>query len=54
MTQAERDRLVTLRKVRKGMLTQADAGAELGVSERQIRRLLVRLKDQGDKSVSTA
>jgi transposase len=51
MTQAERDRLVVLKKTRKGLLTQREAAQELKVSERQVRRMLGRLKKVGDKSV---
>jgi hypothetical protein len=51
MTQAERDRLVVLKKARKGLVTQHEAALELEVSARQIRRLLERLKQVGDKSV---
>jgi len=51
MTQAERDRLVALKKTRKGLLTQKEAAQELEVSERQVRRMPGRLKEVGDKSV---
>jgi transposase len=51
MTQQERDRLVTLKKTKKKVLTQQTAAEELGVTVRHVRRLLVRLKEQGDKSV---
>ena len=51
MTQEERDRLVVLKKTKKGLMTQKEAGEELQVSERQIRRILRRLKADGDKSV---
>jgi transposase len=51
MTQAERDQLVVLKKTKKGLLTQKEAAAELRVSERQIRRMVRRLKSGGDKSV---
>ncbi len=51
MTQAERDRLVVLKKTRKGLLTQKEAAQEMEVSERQVRRMLGRLKEVGDKSV---
>ena len=40
MTQAERDRLVALKKAKKKLITQKQAAAEIGVSERQVRRLL--------------
>jgi transposase len=51
MSQAERDRLVTLRKVKKRVITQAEAAAELGVSVRQVKRLLKALKKRGDQAV---
>ena len=51
MTQAERDRLVTLKKAKKRLITQKEAAEELGVTERQVRRLLWALKKRGDKAV---
>ena len=40
MSQAERDRLVVLRKAQKNLITQVQAANELGVSVRQVRSLL--------------
>jgi hypothetical protein len=51
MTQADRDRLVTLRKTKKRLITQGQAAEELGLSVRQVKRLLYALKKRGDKSV---
>jgi transposase len=51
MSQAERDRLVTLRKAKKRLITQAEAATELGVSVRQVKRLLKALKRRGDQAV---
>jgi transposase len=51
MTQEERDRLVTLKKAKKKLIKKQAAAEELGVSESHVRRLLVRLKEEGDKSV---
>ena len=51
MTQKERDRLVALKKARKKLITQRQGAAEVGVSERQVRRMLRRLKERGDKAV---
>ena len=51
MTQADRDRLVTLKKAKKKLIRQEDAGAELGISIRQVQRLLRALKERGDKAV---
>src|SRR5579872_1878530 len=51
MTQADRDRLVTLRKAKKKLITQRQAAEELDLSVRQVKRLLHDLKKHGDKSV---
>jgi transposase len=51
MTQADRDRLVTLRKAKKKLITQREAAEELGLSTRQVKRLLKELKKRGDKAV---
>jgi transposase len=51
MTQAERDRLVALRKAGKKLITQRQAAEEIGVTERQVRRLLRKLRRKGDGAV---
>src|SRR3979411_2194781 len=51
MTQADRDRLVTLKKAKKKLITQREAAEELELSIRQIKRLLYALKKRGDKAV---
>ena len=51
MNQADRDRLVALKKAKKKLITQKEAAEELGITERQVRRLLKRLKKGGDKVV---
>ena len=51
MTQADRDRLVTLKKAKKKVITQREAGVELGLSTRQVKRLLYAMKKRGDKVV---
>src|SRR5271156_5627926 len=51
MTQAERDRLVTLRKTKKGLITRRQAAEELGLDIRQVKRLVKALKKRGDKAV---
>src|SRR5579862_244258 len=51
MTQAERDRLVALKKAKKKLITQKQAAEELGVTERHVRRLLRALKRRGDKAM---
>jgi DNA-binding Lrp family transcriptional regulator len=51
MTQAERDRLVALKKAKKKLITQKQAAEEMGITERHVRRLLRQLKRRGDKAV---
>ena len=49
MTQQDRDRLVALKKAKKGLITQRQAAEEIGQSERHVRRLLKRLKGKGGR-----
>jgi Integrase core domain len=51
MTQAERDRLVALKKAKKKLITQCEAAEELGLSVRHVKRLIYALKKHGDKAV---
>ena len=51
MTQAERDRLVALKKAKKKIITQREAAEELGISIRQVKRLLYAMKKRGDQAV---
>jgi DNA-binding Lrp family transcriptional regulator len=51
MSQAERDRLVALKKAKKRLITQKQVAEELGITERHVRRLLRQLKRRGDKAV---
>jgi transposase len=51
MTQKDRDRLVALKKAKKKLITQRQAAEELELTERHVRRLLVRLRQQGDAAV---
>jgi DNA-binding IscR family transcriptional regulator len=51
MTQQDRDRLVALKKAKKGLITQRQAAEEMGQTERHIRRLLVKLKKEGDQGI---
>ena len=50
MSQRDRDRLVVLKKAQKKLITQKQAATELGLGERQVRRLLVKLKEAGDRA----
>jgi hypothetical protein len=51
MSQKERDRLKVLHEVSRGQLTQKAAAGQLRVSERQLRRLARKLREQGDGAV---
>lgn len=51
MTQADRDRLVALKKANKNVITQREAAEELELSVRQVQRLLEGLRQRGDKAV---
>ena len=51
MTQTDRDRLVALKKAKDKKITQRQAAEELQISERQVRRLLVKLATKGDQAV---
>jgi len=52
MNQAERDRLDALKRANKKMMTQKQAAEEIGVTERQVRRLLRKLRRKGDRAVT--
>jgi transposase len=51
MTQADRDRLVELKKVKRELITQRAAAEELDLSVRQVQRLLAALKEGGDRAL---
>jgi hypothetical protein len=51
MEPADRDRLVVLKNAKKRLITQRAAAEELGISVRQVKRLLFALKKRGDKAV---
>src|SRR5262252_122274 len=51
MSTKERDRLKVLHEGKRGHITQKQAGAELGLSERWIRELLVRVRRRGDEGL---
>ena len=51
MTQQDRDRLVALKKAKKGLITQRQAAEEIGQSERHVRRLLRKLRTAGDRAL---
>ena len=51
MTEGDRERLVTLRKVKKRLIKHREAAEELGISVRQVKRLLYAMKKRGDEAV---
>src|ERR1700687_4864411 len=51
MSQEERDRLDWMKRARDGKMTQREAAERMGVSERWVRKLLRRMKKQGDTVV---
>lgn len=51
MNQAERDRLDALKRAKKKLMTQKQVAEEIGVTERQMRRLLRKLRQKGDRAV---
>src|SRR5467141_406307 len=51
LSQRERDRLRVLQDVQQGHLTQVAAAQRIKITDRQVRRLLLRLREQGDRAV---
>lgn len=51
MSQKERDRLKVLHEAKKRHITQKGAAAQIGVTERWIRKLLSRMRQEGDRAV---
>ena len=51
MTQRDRDWLVALKQAEQRQITQKQAGEQMQCTERHVRRLLKKLKSQGDKAV---
>jgi predicted ArsR family transcriptional regulator len=51
MNQTERDRLDAMKGAKKKVITQKQAAEEIGVTERQVRRLLRKLRRRGDHTV---
>ena len=49
---AERDRLVVLRQVKNGKLRQGKAAQQLGLSSRWIKKLMKRLRTEGDRGLA--
>ena len=51
MKRVDRDRLKVIHEVMKGHLIQREAGDQLGISERQVRRLQRRVEKEGDGGI---
>ena len=51
LSQRERDRLRVLQDVEQGHLTQVEAAGRIHLCDRQVRRLLLRLQEQGDRAM---
>jgi transposase len=51
MSQEERDRLEWLKRAKDKVISQREAAQRMGVSERWVRKLLKRMKRQGDRVV---
>ena len=51
MSQEERDELDWLKRAKDGSITQREAAEKMGVSDRWVRKLLKRMKKQGDAVV---
>lgn len=51
MSGRDRDRLKVLHEVKRGHLTQKQGGEQLGVTDRWVRKLLVRMRREGDGGI---
>src|SRR5579863_718244 len=51
LSQEERDRLQVLRELEQGGLGQVAAAQRMQLSDRQVRRLLLRWREKGDRAV---
>jgi transposase len=51
MSQAERDELDWLKRAKEGSISQREAAKRMGVSDRWVRKLLKRMKREGDRVV---
>jgi len=51
MSQRERDRMKVLHEAGRRQITQREAAEQIGVTERWVRKLLARMKKEGDRAV---
>ena len=47
----EQDWLKVLHEVKRGHLTQRGAARQIGISDRWVRKLLVQIKQEGDRGI---
>ena len=52
LNERERDRLVVLRQVKEGKLTQASAAEQMGLSRRWVKKRMSRLRGEGDRGLA--
>jgi DNA-binding Lrp family transcriptional regulator len=50
MSQKERDRLKVLQEAKQKQITQKEAGEQIGVTERWVRKLLAKMRKKGDRA----
>lgn len=53
LSEAELDKLLIINQVKNRNLTQQEAGQQLNISSRQVRRLLVRLNNEGAEGIKS-
>ena len=51
MTAEDRDRVKVIHEIEKGHISQAQGARELGVSGRWMKKLVARVRQQGDRGV---
>lgn len=52
LSEKERDRLVVLRQVKVEKLTQSKAAEQLGISGRWVKKLVARMRKEGDRGLA--
>ena len=52
LSKRERDRLVVLRQVKEGQLKQTAAARQLGLSQRWVKKLVKRVREEGDRGLA--
>ena len=52
LSKQERDRLILLRQVKERRMTQKAAAGQLGLSARWVRKLVKRMREQGDQGLA--